>query len=264
VANWLILVVLLCVFAAVLARARPPLWLLLSSPLLIACLALSYRRSFWIGAALGAMLVLVLGSSPAGRRALVPACLGVVGAILLLGSLNFQSQLPVVKRVSTLSPNKLEANVQDRYRLDERANVLHAIGEHPVTGIGVAIPWRADAAPLGIEHEEGRQYVHFAALWFWLRLGLLGLFAYVGMLIGSMTLAWQVWRRGREPLLGAFGLGSLCAFAGLIAIDTTASFMGVDARFTVLFAAQLGLLALLARTAGTRPPAGSPKLLREQ
>ena len=264
VANWLILVVLLCVFAALLARARPPLWLLLSSPLLIACLALSYRRSFWIGAALGMVLVLVLGSSPAGRRALVPACLGVVGAILLLGSLNFQSQLPVVKRVSTLSPNKLEANVQDRYRLDERANVLHAIGEHPVTGIGVAIPWRADVAPLGVEHEEGRQYVHFAALWFWLRLGLLGLFAYVGMLIGSMTLAWQVWRRSREPLLGAFGLGSLCAFAGLIAIDTTASFMGVDARFTVLLAAQLGLLALLARTAGVRPPASSPKLLREQ
>jgi O-Antigen ligase len=250
VANWLIMIVLLCLFAAVLARARPPLWLLLSSPLLIACLMLSYRRSFWIGAALGLMLVLVLGSSPAGRRALVPACLGVVGAIWLLGSINFQSQLPVVKRVTTLAPSKLEANVQDRYRLDERANVLQAIGEHPLTGIGVTIPWRADVAPLGIEHEEGRQYVHFDALWFWLRLGVLGLFAYIGILIGSMTLAWQVWRRSKEPLLGAFGLGSLCGLAGLVAIDTTASFMGVDPRFTVLLAAQLGLLALLARTAG--------------
>jgi hypothetical protein len=257
VANWLIMVVLLCLFAAVLTRAKPPLWLLLSSPLLIACLLLSYRRSFWIGAALGVLLVLALGTSPSARRVLVPTILGVVGAIWLLGSINFQSQLPVVKRVTSLTPNRLEANIQDRYRLDERANVLHEIGEHPVTGIGVTIPWRADVAPLGLEHEEGRQYVHFAALWFWLRLGVLGLFAYIGLMVGSLMLAWQVWRRSREPLLRAFGLGSLCAFAGLFAIDTTASFTGVDARFTMLLTAQLGLLALLARTARDpipRPP----------
>ncbi len=36
-------------------------------------------------------------------------------------------------------------------------------------------------------------------------------------------------------------------------IDTTASFTGVDPRFTVLFATQVGLLALLGRTAGARP-----------
>ena len=66
-----------------------------------------------------------------------------------------------------------------------------------------------------------------------------------------MTLAWQVWRRSREPLLSAFGLGSLCAIAGLVVIDTTASFTGVDPRFTIVFAAQVGLLALLAGTAPT-------------
>ncbi len=263
VANWLIMTVLLGIFAAVLAHARPPLWALLGSPLLIACLVFSYRRSFWIGAVLGLLLVLLLGTSAAGRRLLLPAALGVGAAILLLGSVNFQSQLPLVKRVASLAPSKLEANIQDRYRLDERVNVLNAIGEHPLTGLGVTIPWSADAQPLSVEHEEGRQYVHFAALWFWLKLGVLGLFAYVGILIGSMTLAWQVWRGSREPLLSAFGLASLCAMAGLVAIDTTASFTGVDARFTVLLGAQVGLLALLARTApesvapvpATPPPA---------
>jgi hypothetical protein len=252
-ANWLIMITLLGIFAAVLARARPPLWMLLSSPLLIACLALSYRRSFWIGAVLGLLLVLMLGTSPAGRRLLLPACFGVVGAIWLLGSINFQSQLPLVKRVTSLAPAKLEANVEDRYRLDERANVLGAIREHPLTGLGVTIPWSADVQPLSVEHEEGRQYVHFAALWFWLKLGVLGLLAYVGILLGSMSLAWRVWRRSREPLLSAFGLASLCGLAGLVAIDTTASFTGVDPRFTVLLGAQLGLLALLARTAGDSP-----------
>jgi O-Antigen ligase len=257
-ANWLIMIALLGIFAMLLARAKPPLWVLLSSPLLIACLVLSYRRSFWIGATLGILLVLLLGTSSSGRRLLLPACFGVAAAIWLLGSINFQSQLPLVKRVASLAPAKLEANIQDRYRLDERANVLGAIREHPITGLGVTIPWAADVQPLSVEHEEGRQYVHFAALWFWLKLGVLGLLAYVGILLGSMSLAWQVWRRSREPLLSAFGLASLCGLAGLVAIDTTASFTGVDPRFTVLLGVQVGLLALLARTAGDAPAVLAP------
>ncbi len=264
-ANWLIMIAILTIFAAVLARARLPLWMLLGSPLLIVCLVLSYRRSFWIGAVLGLLLVLLLGTSPAGRRLLLPAGLGLVAAIWLLGSINFQSQLPVVKRVTSLAPTRLEANVEDRYRLDERANVLGAIGEHPITGLGVTIPWTAAVQPLSVEHEEGRQYVHFAALWFWLKLGVLGLCAYVGLILGSMWVAWEAWRGSREPLLRAFALASLCGIAGLVAIDTTASFTGVEPRFTLLFGMQVGLLALLAGTAGaptaeteppTRPPVG--------
>jgi O-antigen ligase len=252
--NWLIMVALLGVFAMVLARARPPVWALLASPALIACLVLSYRRSFWIGAVLGLLLLLLLGTTPTGRRMLVPAGLGLAVAVWLLGSIHFQTQLPVVKRVASLSPSKLEANAQDRYRLDERANVLGEIRSHPITGLGVTIPWAADVQPLSIEHEEGRQYVHFAALWFWLKLGILGLFSYIAVILGSMACAWQAWRNSSEPLLRAFGVASLCGMAGLLAIDTTASFTGVDARLTVLIAAQVGLLALAVRTSASPSP----------
>lgn len=253
--NWLIMIALMSVFALLVARATPSRWVLLVSPLLFACLLLSYRRSFWIGAALGLMLVLVLGLSPTGRRLLVPAALGVVAAIWLLGTTSFQSQLPIIKRASTLSPTKLEANAQDRYRLNERANVLAEIRAHPISGLGVTIPWAATAQTLSLEGEGGgRQYVHFAALWFWLKLGILGLFAYIGMMAGSMWLAWQAWRRSSEPLLRAFGLASLCGMVGLLAIDTTASFTGVDARFTVLFGIQVGLLALISMTVGPTAP----------
>jgi hypothetical protein len=245
-ANWLILIAVLAILAAVLMRARPPLWMTLSAPLLLACLALSYRRSFWIAAVLGIVLVLLIATSPGGRRVLVQAVTALAVTIWLLGSINFQSQLPIVKRVASLSPSKLEANQQDRYRLDERANVLAAIGEHPFTGLGITVPWSASAHPLPVEREEGRQYVHFAALWFWLKLGILGLLAYVAVMVGSMTLAWRAWRVAQEPLLRAFGLASLAGIAGLVAMDTTASFTGVDPRFTVLFATQLGLLARLA------------------
>ena len=101
---------------------------------------------------------------------------------------------------------------------------------------------RADAFAGIRAKAKGAQYVHFAALWFWLKLGILGLFAYVGVLLGSVWLAWQAWRRSNEPLLRAFGLASLCGMAGLAVIDTTASFTGVEPRFTVLFAVQVGLL----------------------
>jgi hypothetical protein len=253
------MIAILGVFAAALARAKLPLWTLLASPLLIACLLLSYRRSFWIGAVLGLLLVLMLGTSPVGRRLLVPAGLGVAAAIWLLGSINFQGGIPIVKRAVSLAPSKLQASAEDRYRLDERANVLAEIRAHPISGLGMAIPWAATAQTLPLEgQKEGRQYVHFAALWFWLKLGVLGLCAYVGFMLGGMWLAWQAWRESSEPLLRAFGLASLCGIVGLLAIDTTASFTGVDVRFTVLFATQIGLLALIAMTAGASSHEGPP------
>ena len=246
-ANWLMMTALLAVVAALLIRTRRPLWVLLCSPLLIACLLLSYRRSFWIASVLGLVLLVLLGTSPAGRRLLIPAGLFIAIAIWLLGSLHFESNLPVVKRVNSLTLSTLEANREDRYRTDERANVLAEIRAHPITGLGVGIAWQATAAPLSVEHEEGRDYVHFAALWFWLKLGLLGLCAYVGVIIGSIVLGWQAWRRAHDPWLRAFALASVCAVAGLIVMDTTASFTGVEARFTLVLAVQIGLLGLLAR-----------------
>jgi O-antigen ligase len=246
--NWLITIVLLALFGAVLMRARPPLWMLLGSPLLFASLLLSYRRSFWIAFVLAALLVLLLGLSPLGRRLLLPVAVGIAAAIWLAGSIQFQSQLPVAKRVASLQPSRVEANVEDRYRLDERANVLGEIGRHPITGLGMTIPWAATDRPLPVEHEGGREYVHFAALWFWLKLGILGLLAYIGFVCASMVLAWRAWRTSREPTLKTFSLASLCGIVGLVVIETTATFTGVDARFTVVLGVQVGLLALLARS----------------
>jgi O-antigen ligase len=259
-ANWLIMCTLLGIAMLVLARIRPPLWVLMGTPLLLACLVLSYRRSFWIGSVLGILLILLLGSSATGRRLLVPACLLVAIAIWTLGSTGWQSSdSPIVQRATSLAPAKLEANVEDRYRLDERANVLGAIGQHPITGLGLYVPWSASSRPLSIEHPEGRMYVHFAALWFWLKLGILGLAAYLTLLTGAGILAWQVWRQSQEPSARAFGLASLCALVGLAVIELTASFTGVEQRFTILFGVQLGLLALLARKAAPteRLPGGS-------
>jgi O-antigen ligase len=245
-ANWVVMVALLGLFAAVLARVRPPLWMLLGSPLLIGSLVLSYRRSFWIAAVLGLLLVLLLALSPLGRRLLVPSALIVAAAIWLLGSVTFQSQSPIVRRAVSLSPTSVTKNVEDRYRLDERANVLAELKKHPITGLGELVPWSASARPLPVEHESGREYVHFTALYLWLKLGIFGLAAYVTLLLATGRLAWRVWRESHDAIVRCFGLASLCGTVGLLAAETTASFTGVDLRFTVVFAAQIGLLALIA------------------
>jgi O-antigen ligase len=245
-ANYVVMVALLAVTTAVVARLRPPLWMLLSTPLLIGSLVLSYRRSFWIAAALGVMLVVLLALSPVGRRLLVPTALFVAAGIWLLGSINFQSQNPIVKRAASLSPTSLSSNAEDRYRLDERANVIAELERKPITGLGILVPWEATARPLPVEHENGREYVHFAAIWWWMRMGILGLLAYIALLIAAARLSWRVWRERREPIFRVFGLASLCGVAGLLVAETTATFTGVELRFTMVFAIQLGLLALIA------------------
>jgi O-Antigen ligase len=248
-ANWLMLAVLLGVLAAMLhgARDRLPWWLLAGSPLMLASLALSLRRSFWIGIVLGGLLVVLLAASPAGRRLLVPAVtLAVVGA-WLLGAVGFQVQGPLTTRVESLNPSRVEVNAEDRYRFDERANVIAELGAHPVTGLGLAVEWSSAARPLPVEHENGRQYVHMVALWYWLKLGLLGLAAYVALIIAACILAWRVWRAHPDRLLQAGGLAAIAGLVAMAAVETAGSFTGVDPRFTILFGIFLGLLAVAYR-----------------
>jgi O-antigen ligase len=256
VANWLALIVILGVAAALLARARPPLWLLAGTPLLVLSLALSLRRSFWIGAALGFLLVLLLGSRPLHRRLLLPAGVLVVVALWGLSAVGFQAfepQGPIVERARSLDPSKVRTNAQDRYRLDERANVVDAIKSHPVAGLGLAVDWEA-THPLGIEHENGRNYTHIVALWWWLKLGILGFLAYLSFMAASLLASWRTWRRSADPWLSAAGLAGFCGLAALIVVETVGSFTGVDVRFSVLIGAVAGLLAALQRVTAPAEP----------
>lgn len=258
-ANWLMLVALLGTLVAIVNGMPRERWMAVGIPLLIAALLLSYRRSFWIAAVLGLLLVLLLGTSRQSRRVVLPAVLLVAAAIWLVGTIEFQAQTPLANRVQSLAPSRLESNAEDRYRLDERVNVIAEIRRHPVSGIGLQQDWRASERPLPVEHVDGRLYVHFALLWWWMKLGILGAIAFVSVILSGLLMGWRTWRRNRVPLFRCFGLASMCSIAGLLAVETTASFTGVDARFTVVFAVQLGLLAVLQR--GVRSPAGGPARL---
>jgi O-Antigen ligase len=247
-ANWLVLLAILGVLAALVLRARPPAWLIAATPLLVLSLTLSLRRSFWIGAALGILLVIVLGSRPAGRQIVVVTGLLLAAAVWFLTLQPLQTEAPIVKRAQSLEPTKVEQNAQDRYRIDELRNVTAELREHPVTGLGLGGQWAA-THPLGVEHENGRSYTHVVALWWWLKLGVLGLIAYLAVMASTLAMSWQVWRRSSDSVLSAAGLAFLCGILALAVVETVGSFTGVDPRFTALFGAVAGLLVVMRRLA---------------
>ena len=225
-------------------------WGVLVFALAFACLLLSYRRSFWIGAAVALLVLIPLASTPRKRVMIIPVVILLAGAVWTIQAVGFQAVTPIVKRANSLQPSALNTNPEDRYRLDERANVIAEIKQNPVVGIGVGVPWVATVRSLGIEHPDGRDYVHFGLLYWWLKTGVLGAAFYIAFLIAMATLAFQTWRGHVIREFRCFGLASLCAVFALAAIETTASFTGVDPRFSVLIGAQFGLLAVLAARRG--------------
>jgi O-Antigen ligase len=261
--NWLALTFVLFAIAARFERSRLPWWVLAVAPLATAELLLSYRRSFWIAAVIGLAVVLVLGSRRARMFvALGLAAIGVALYVAISGAGNTTtSSSPIVQRAISLSPTRLAANAEDRYRLDERRNVLAEIRRHPVVGLGIGDPWRA-RYPLSLEHEGGREYTHIVVLWYWLNLGLVGVLAYVALSLTVLYTAWKVWRGALDPLHRAIGLALLGSFIGLMFAETTGSFTGVDPRFSFIEPIVFGVLGALwnqmrprsAPTASRRPP----------
>jgi O-antigen ligase len=251
--NWLVMTALLVGLAAVLDRARLAWWALALAPLAAAALLFSYRRSFWIAAVVGAAIVLVVASRRARPfLALAAVALGLALYVALSGAGGTAGQSsPIVERASSLQPSRLSANAEDRYRLDERRNVMAEIRRHPVAGLGIEVPWRARHS-LPLEHEGGRTYAHVAVLYYWLKMGVLGLAAYVAVVVTSLLLAWRVWRRAAAPLHRAVGLGLLASLAGLAVAETTASFIGVDYRFSLLHPLALGVLAAISARTSAR------------
>jgi O-antigen ligase len=224
------------------------------TPLLVLSLALSFRRSFWIGAALGILLVFLLGSRPLGRRIAVVA-VALLGLAAWTVSLQpVQTETPIVERARSLEPSKVESNAQDRYRLDELRNVTAEIRKEPITGLGLGGQWAA-THPLGIEHPNGRGYTHVVAFWWWMKLGILGLIAYLSLMGTMLAMGWQVWRRSADPLQSAAGLAIFCGLLALAVVETVGSFTGIDPRFTALVGGVAGLLAVMRRLALRPRPA---------
>jgi O-antigen ligase len=241
VPNLITLVFVLGVAAALVRRVKLPGWMLAGAPLALLSLILSYRRSFWIAAAFTLVVVLIIASQRRGRAVMVLGAVAValtLGATQLFGSSD-PSESPLIARAKTISPSG-ENNRGDRYRIDERENVIEDIREHPLEGIGIGVPW-AVHHPLAEDHD--RRYAHFAVLWYWLSMGLLGVAAYLAVLGSGLWAALGVWRRHPNAQVRIAALACFGGILALLVVELTATFMGVEPRASVVIGALLGWLA---------------------
>jgi len=243
VPNLVMLTLFLGVVAALARRVRLPGWMLAAAPIALLALVVSYRRSFWIAGALTIVVVIIVASRHRGRAILavgaIALALGVAGA-LAVGSSEDPQASPLVERAQTLSPSGFGSNRGDRYRIDERHNVIRNIEEHPLTGIGLGVPWEVHY-PLAESHD--RRYAHVAFLWFWLAFGPLGAIAYVFLLGSALWTAARIWRRHPDPLIQVAAIACFGAILALAVVELTATFTAIEPRSSIVLGALLGWLA---------------------
>jgi O-antigen ligase len=255
--NLLMLTYLLGVAAALVRRVKLPAWAYAGAPIALLALTLSYRRSFWIALAFALVVVVIVASRRRGRAVLAVGALTValaLAATFTIGSSDDPSSAsPLAQRAQTIAPNDLGSNRGDRYRMDERRNVIETIRNHPVTGVGLGVNWDV-SEPLAEAHD--RRYVHLAVLWYWLAFGLLGIAAYVAVIASGLWSSVQTWRRHRDPLIQVGAIAAFGSFLALIVVELTATFTGFEPRVSLAVGAALGWLAVAWRD--LPKPAGKP------
>lgn len=257
--NLLMLTFALGVIAALVRKVEIPAWMYVGLPITLLALLLSYRRSFWIAAILTIVLVVIIASRRRGRAVLAIAvatlALGLFFATSASDDPGSGTPSPIAERAQTLTPGGLGSNRGDRYRMDERRNVIENIEDHPVTGIGLGVDWEVHR-PLAEAHD--RRYVHLAFLWYWLALGIFGAIAYLLLLGSSLWTSVQVWRRHPDEIVQVCAIAVFGAFVAIGVVELTATFTGVEPRLTILLGALLGWLSAAwqqlpaRRTAATR------------
>lgn len=242
-ANWLGLLFLLTLLVALIHRVPTATWARLGSILALAALVLSFRRSFWIGGTLGFVLVLLLATGRRGGRVLLPsAVVFAVASVLTFAIAQGGSNNPVLARGKQLSPSAISLSADDRYRIEERRNILKNVEKRPVFGLGIAVPWTA-YRPVSLDFSGARQYTHLVVLWYWMKMGVFGFLAYLWLMGTALYMGYTLWRRHPDGLHRSIGLATLAGFAGLMIAEATASFTGVDLRFSFIVGAVMGWLA---------------------
>lgn len=242
--NLLMLTFGLGVIAALVRKVEIPAWMYGGMPIALLALLLSYRRSFWIAAILAIVLVVIIASRRRGRAVFaigaVALVLAFVAANSVAGPSDSTSTSPLAERAQTLTPTGIGSNRGDRYRNDERQNVVENIKQHPVTGVGLGVGWEVHK-PLAEAHD--RRYVHFAFLWYWLALGVLGAIAYLLLFASSLWTSRQIWNRHPDPIVQVCAIALFGGLVGLAVVELTATFAGIEPRSTILLGALLGWLA---------------------
>jgi O-antigen ligase len=209
-------------------------WLWLPAAVVGAALVLTFSTGGWLGALAAALVVVAVSSR---RRVAVRLGGAAALALVVVSGLAIGGVLP-----ERLSPLRQTGG----FRLDLWLSSLEMVRDHPLLGIGLdnfAYLYQQVYLRAGAAAEPNLSHPHNWLLQFWLDLGLLGLVAFVWLLL-------RFWREARTPRHGWMVAGALGAMADVLvhgAIDN--SYFLVDLAF--VFWLTLAVAAHSRRTSST-------------
>jgi O-antigen ligase len=203
----------------------------------------SLRRAVWLDIVV-ALAITGIWSGRSGFRNAVALAAGVVIVLELVSPGIAFSQIEHAVKYTTGAQGR---DFSSNYRHWETANAWENVQHHPVGGIGPSTDWTFYNSFDGRFQPYGFTYLHNSYLWVWLRFGLLGLVAYVGLFAAS---AWKLLGR-RLPLESTIA-GAM--MVGLAIAVYTASFLTTTVRWPTTVGLLLGIG--LAARAGKQPAEG--------
>jgi len=234
--------------------------------------ALTLGRGMWVAFALGLVVTVWLRECglPAGQRRLWRAVVVVVSLLaVLLGAILFFQRLTG----SAISAHAVERSrtfvdytrdVQVLGRILNYATALEAIAEHPVLGNGQG----RTLTSYSYDPDTGRfntwtsWTVDSLYLTLWLKMGLVGLLAFLALCAQVLWQAHAAFRRAAEPSTRAFAAAGIAVLLAMLVLGLSDGSM-VNGRFAMVFAVLFGLLARLAGPGPaqlTPTPAASPQM----
>jgi hypothetical protein len=234
-----------CISLLIVARMRTVYAVLLA--VYLTYFGLMFHRHMYLGAAFAAAAVVLLSGRlhrhSVARLGAAVVCVGlVVGLVVLSGG-------PAVERYVRLTVQRLESlkgisstdTVSDR--MIENRYALERIRATPATGVGFAVRYR----PSLYGAEDSGRFLHNAYLWFVLKMGVLGLAAFVWMGVRFLRRTLRDWAGVEDPFLRAVALGSGVAFMGLALMNLGSPYFVQDWG-TAAVATALGVAEAVFRT----------------
>lgn len=240
--NWLRVATIVGLVAAGALRALRWWAVLVLALAPAAALYLSFRRSFLLGLGVALFaLVVVLAVRSAGARLAVLALVAGLAFVVANPTLGTGSSTSTGREIISLGNLGHDRTFADSYRRIERRNVFTDLRDQPF-GLGFGVPYTVRyALP---DYVPGIQaYVHMAPLWYWMKLGMAGALAYLVLLVVAFGLAIRAALSAQGPWFRAAMLGAGAGVVALAFADLTASFTGVDPRYSIVAGALFGLIS---------------------
>jgi O-antigen ligase len=194
---------------------RLRLWAGGSFAILFVGLLVSFNRNMLIGLVVG----LTVAAAFSRKRSRFVAVALVATTLVFVAFLYFgggSTSNPVINRFASLAdPSARSIALQDR--VYENGLALVSIGKSPIVGIGWGTPYGASAVRNfeGIVAARSRDYVHNQYLASWMRMGILGLVAFVGLMVSTIWGAARAGRRAGSEETAWLGPATVAAMTAL-------------------------------------------------